>query len=104
MERFHDQLEELKLRIRKDCERMVDGEVNTDFSVTRYNMARDKFKDQYPVEVVCMLDSSGFVHELMSDQEKEWMKYRRLKKRAYARLDVAEKTFIYEYEKKGGQS
>lgn len=46
-------------------------------SVADYNEARDQVKKEYPMEIIALLDSSGFIHKVISETEKEWLKKRK---------------------------
>jgi hypothetical protein len=74
---FKAQLEQAKKDLVTLCEREVSGEVNCDISVDRYNMARQELKSKYPVEVIGMLDASGFINDILCEDEKAWIKARK---------------------------
>ena len=77
VEKCKADLEQLKSEILGVC---LVGNPQNDISVARYNMARDKVKDKYDSQVVFMLDSSGYVNQIISAQEKQWLKHRNSRK------------------------
>jgi len=74
---FEALLEQAKARLLVLCERTVNDQVNTDVSVVRYNMAREQLKAEFPVEVIGMLDASGFINEILCEAEIKWLSYRK---------------------------
>ena len=64
------QLEKAKARLVEICD-------SKEISVVRYNFAREELKKEFPVEIISMLDASGFIKAILSEKEKEWMKERR---------------------------
>ena len=74
---FYAQLEEAKKRLLELCVREIDGVRTSDVSVVRYNMAREDLKAEFPTEVIGMLDASGFINEVLSADEKKWLKVRK---------------------------
>lgn len=77
---FKYELVVVKIRLVELCARQLEDRVCTDISVDRYNMARAELKEIYPVEVICMLDASGFINEILCPAEKAWIKERKLAK------------------------
>lgn len=78
---FYTQLEKAKARLLELCKREIDGVVTTAVSVSRYNIARQEMKQEFPVEVIGMLDASGFINEILSEEEKTWMADRKVGRR-----------------------
>ena len=76
---FQEQLEEAKKRLLELCERTVNGEINTDVSVVRYNMAREQLKSEFQLEVIGMLDASGFINDILCEAEQKWLRARKVK-------------------------
>jgi len=105
VEAFYVLLEQLKVRLVGLCVREIDGRVCRKISVTRYNMARQELKAEFPLEVIGMLDASGFINTILCQEEQDWMKARKLRSKRLkeGRLSEREETWLQSYEKKGGK-
>lgn len=96
---FEALLERAKDRLLELCQREINGSVNSDVSVIRYNMARQEMKSEFPLEVIGMLDASGFINSILCPEERMWLRAR--KERS---LSSPEWQAFLRFEKKGGQS
>jgi len=103
---LEEQLELAKKRLLTLCERELSSGTCKKVSVDRYNLARTELRKEFPIEVICMLDSSGFINEILCQEEKDFIRARKLnaKKRRYGVLDEADAEWLRDYEKKGGNS
>ena len=77
VEAFYAQLEEAKARLLVLCERQLEDRVCNDVSVVRYNMAREELKSEFPLEVIGMLDASGFINTILCEAERKWLDARK---------------------------
>ena len=91
-------LEEAKNSLLAKCVRIIDGESNIDYSVIRYNMAREELKSEFPLEVIGMLDASGFIKTILSPDERKWLRARKQKSMSYSEWEK----FVAWETKKGG--
>lgn len=91
-------LENAKARLLELCTREVQGQINHDVSVLRYNMAREELKLEFPWEVIGRLDASGFIKTILCEDEKVW-----LRKRKEKSLSPMEWERFLKHETKGGQ-
>ena len=99
IEKFRELLEEAKAALLSKFVRHINGEVNIDGSVIRYNMAREELKSEYPLEVIGMLDASGFIKKVLSHAERAWLRARKMRA-----MSPSEAEKFLAWEKKGGQS
>lgn len=81
IERLQTFLEQAKQDLVELCRR-PGLETEFDISVDRYNMAREDLKHMYPMEVIFMLDGSGFINKILSPEEKKWVAERLREKNA----------------------
>ena len=98
-EGFYAQLEKLKERIVDLCGREIDGRMDFDVSVDRYNMARQELKEEFPLEVIGMLDASGFINRILCKEERKWIHERKLRS-----LNPEQLRSYLAWKEKGGKS
>ena len=95
---FYAQVEEAKAQLVKLCERQLDDRVCMDISVARYNMSREELKQEFPLEVIGMLDASGFINEILCDAESTWLRVRKVRSLSPSQLQ----DYVAWETKKGG--
>ena len=98
-ERFEALLEQAKVKLLELCVREINGSINSDVSVIRYNMARQELKSEFPLEVIGMLDASGFINKILCHEENKWLRARKMKS-----ASVSEWNAYLAHEKRGGKS
>lgn len=82
VEAYKYQFSQAKEELKAFCEReTLNGElyVGIPNTVERYNEGRKELKKKYDTQVICILDRSGYIHELISETEKEWLINRKRK-------------------------